>query len=178
MTAAAPHDPAVGTAASGPPTPGPVPASGSLPTPKALLEAPGYLVRRMYQAYVASWVRHVDGLLTGPQFAVLVAVDENPGADQGSLAAAVALDRSTMADIARRMQEKGLITRTADVHDGRRRLLNLTEQGSETLARSNARTRQLDEQLLAQFHGAERAEVMDLLERLSEHWSELADSDD
>lgn len=170
MTAGPPDDAFDGVAT--PPLP-----PKSLPTPKPLLDAPGYLVRRMYQAYVASWVRQVDGVLTGPQFAVLVAVHENPGSDQGSLAAAVALDRSTMADIARRMQEKGLITRTPDVHDGRRRLLHLTVQGAETLARNDARARQLDEHLLAEFDADERARVMEVLERLSERWSELADSD-
>lgn len=131
----------------------------------------------MYQAYVASWVRQVDGVLTGPQFAVLVAVDENPGSDQGSLASAVALDRSTMADIARRMQEKGLITRTPDTQDGRRKLLNLTDEGRETLARSNVRARQLDELLLAGLDAEERAEVMAVLERLSGHWSDVAGRD-
>lgn len=147
-------------------------------TPKPLLEAPGFLVRRMYQAYVASWVRQVDGVLTGPQFAVLVAVDEHPGSDQGSLASAVALDRSTMADIARRMQEKGLITRIPDLKDGRRRLLNLTAEGHETLARSNTRARQLDEQLLAGMDADERAHVMTVLESLSERWLNLAANSD
>ncbi|MFE7119287.1 MarR family transcriptional regulator, partial [Streptomyces sp. NPDC057654] len=41
--------------------------------PIALSAAPGYQVRRLYQAYVAAWVRLVDAALTGPQFAVLTA---------------------------------------------------------------------------------------------------------
>jgi DNA-binding MarR family transcriptional regulator len=145
-----------------------------LATPKPLLEAPGYLVRRMYQAYVATWVRHVDPVLTGPQFAVLVAVEQFPRSDQGSLASAVALDRSTMADIARRMEERGLISRTPDVSDGRRKLLSLTALGERTLTASNERARELDELLLAGMDTAERADVMRVLERLSDRWAGLA----
>jgi DNA-binding MarR family transcriptional regulator len=145
-----------------------------LPTPQPLLAAPGYLARRLYQAYVAIWARQVDATLTGPQFAVLVAVREYPGADQGSLASAVALDRSTMADIARRLEEKGLITRTPDPSDGRRRLLHLTSPGQDVLLACDRRARQLDEQLLAGLDEEERALVMRMLEELSDRWVALA----
>lgn len=148
--------------------------SASLATPQALLEAPGYLVRRLYQAYVAAWVRQVDNVLTGPQFAVLVAVAEHPGSDQGSLASAIALDRSTMADIARRMEQRGLITRTPDVADGRRKLLALTPLGEETLVASNRRARALDERLMAGLAPDQRADVMRVLEGLSQEWVEVA----
>lgn len=145
-------------------------------TPTALLEAPGYLARRLYQAYVAIWVRQVDPVLTGPQFAVLVAVDAAPGSDQGSLAAAVALDRSTMADIARRMEEKGLINRVPDESDGRRRLLTLTALGERTLASANTSARALDAQLLAGLDDRERRQVLEVLTTLSARWAELAAS--
>lgn len=45
----------------------------------------------MYQAYLAAWSRHVDPVLTGPQFAVLSAIRAYPESDQSSLAGAVAL---------------------------------------------------------------------------------------
>lgn len=146
-------------------------------TPASLMQAPGYLARRLYQSYVATWTRQVDPVLTGPQFAVLVAVDEYPGADQGSLAAAVALDRSTMADIARRMEEKGLLQRVPDSTDGRRRLLHLTPSGKDALAQCNGAARALDEQLMAGLDDRECAQVMRMLERLSAHWAGLAAGD-
>src|SRR4051812_6362045 len=95
----------MGQAARSPGTPPPLPA------PSELLAAPGYVIRRLHQAYVAAWVRRVDPVLTGPQSAVLVAIHAYPGVDQGSLARAVSLDRSTMASIARRLEDRGLITR-------------------------------------------------------------------
>jgi MarR family transcriptional regulator, temperature-dependent positive regulator of motility len=146
----------------------------SLATPQPLLDAPGYLVRRLYQAYVATWVRQVDNELTGAQFAVLVAVAEHTGCDQGSLASAVALDRSTMADIARRMEQKGLITRTPDTADGRRKLLALTPLGEETLVATNGRARALDQRLMAGLSPDQRVEVMRVLEGLSQAWADVA----
>ena len=99
--------------------------------PPDLVAAPGYGARRLYQAYLAAWNRHVDAVLTGPQFAVLSAIRAYPDADQTALAGAVALDTSTMADVCRRMERRGLITRTAraarragegpHAHRGRRR---------------------------------------------------------
>ena len=59
--------------------------------PADLVAAPGYGARRMYQAYLAAWNRHVDPVLTGPQFAVLSAIRAYPASDQSSLAGAVAL---------------------------------------------------------------------------------------
>ena len=51
--------------------------TGVAPAPPAdLVAAPGYGARRMYQAYLAAWSRHVDPVLTGPQFAVLSAMPD------------------------------------------------------------------------------------------------------
>jgi DNA-binding MarR family transcriptional regulator len=150
-------------------------AREAVTTPPALMAAPGYLARRIYQSYVALWTRVVDPVLTGPQFAVLIAVDSHPGVDQGSLASSVALDRSTMTDVVRRMEDAGLIVRQTALHDGRRKLLYLTEEGGRRLAEVNRLTRALDEDLLRGYEGAERDRIMRELTRLAGHWESLLD---
>ena len=155
------------TTPSGPPVPpGP---------PAALTAAPGYQVRRLYQAYLAVWIRAVDPTLTGPQFAVLQAVEAAPGSDQRSMASAVSLDTSTMADVARRLENRGLIVRRTAADDGRRKLLHLTEEGQQTLQGANRRARQLDERLLGPFGPERREEVMHLITSLADHWEGLAE---
>ncbi|MFD3925372.1 MarR family winged helix-turn-helix transcriptional regulator [Streptomyces sp. NPDC058614] len=144
--------------------------------PVALTAAPGYQVRRLYQAYLAIWIRAVDPTLTGPQFAVLQTVEAAPGHDQRSLASAVALDTSTMADVARRLESRGLIVRKADAADGRRKLLYLTEEGEQTLLGANARARQLDQRLLEPFGADRREEIMHLLTSLADHWEGLTEN--
>ncbi|MFD1936823.1 MULTISPECIES: MarR family winged helix-turn-helix transcriptional regulator [Nonomuraea] len=145
----------------------------AIATPAALLAAPGYVARRLYQSYVALWTRMVDPVLTGPQFAVLTAVDNHPGVDQGSLASSVALDRSTMADIVRRLEDNGLIVRHTALHDGRRKLLHLTEEGARRLDEVNRRARALDEQLLEGYSPAERDRVLREMTALAARWEGL-----
>ncbi|MGV4925285.1 MarR family transcriptional regulator [Streptomyces sp. BHT-5-2] len=142
--------------------------------PPTLTAAPGYQVRRLYQAYLAVWVRAVDPTLTGPQFAVLTAVGATPGRDQRSMASVVALDTSTMADVARRLESRGLIVRRADTSDGRRKLLFLTEDGERTLRAAQERVQRLDERLMAPYDDAQRAVVRRLLTSLADHWEGLA----
>ena len=151
------------------------PATGSAVPPAALLAAPGYQVRRLYQAYLAAWVRTVDPTLTGPQFAVLTAVDAAPGHDQSSMASAVALDTSTMADVARRLETRGLIARRTAADDGRRKLLFLTDEGERTLREAARRARELDERLLEQYGFGERAELLRELTTLADHWEGLSE---
>ncbi|MFF2502417.1 MarR family winged helix-turn-helix transcriptional regulator [Streptomyces sp. NPDC058067] len=153
------------SATSNPHPPGP---------PAALTAAPGYQVRRLYQAYLAVWIRAVDPTLTGPQFAVLQAVEAAPGHDQRSMASAVALDTSTMADVARRLEKRGLLLRETAAADGRRKLLYLTEEGEQALRDANRRARELDKQLLEPFD-ERRADVMHLLTSLADHWEGLTE---
>ena len=144
--------------------------------PPDLLAAPGYGARRMYQAYLAAWNRHVDPVLTGPQFAVLSAVRAYPGSDQSSLAGAVALDTSTMADLCRRLEQRGLIRRVESPRDARRKLLSLTEEGSAVLTQVNRRAHRLDKALLGADSGD--VDVAGLLNTLGARWEAVAALDE
>jgi DNA-binding MarR family transcriptional regulator len=149
--------------------------SRGLPAPPELLAAPGYVARRLHQAYVAAWVRTVDATLTGPQFAVLTAVNAYSGVEQGSLATSVALDRSTMASIVRRLEDRGLITRETPAEDGRKRLLFLTEEGTATLRSADRRARELDVLLMEGYDPARQEALLRELTLLSEHWESLVE---
>ncbi len=152
------------------------PSTGPAAPPAALLQAPGYQVRRLYQAYLAAWLRSVDSTLTGPQFAVLTAVNAAPGRDQSAMASAVALDTSTMADVARRLEKRGLIVRRTAADDGRRKLLFLTDEGEEALSKADDRARALDERLLEPYGSAtERVRLMRELTALADHWEGLSE---
>lgn len=140
-----------------------------------LVAAPGYGARRMYQAYLAAWSKWVDPVLTGPQFAVLSAIRAYPDADQSSLAAVAALDTSTMADVCRRMERRGLIQRHESPHDARRKVLTLTEDGARALTETHRRARELDEALLSQVPEERRGEIAQLLNDLGAHWETVAE---
>ncbi|MEQ3553012.1 MarR family winged helix-turn-helix transcriptional regulator [Pseudonocardia nematodicida] len=149
-------------------------ATASAAPPADLVAAPGYGARRMYQAYLAAWSRHVDDVLTGPQFAVLSAIRAYPDSDQSSLAGAVALDTSTMADVCRRMERRGLIARAESPHDARRKILSLTADGATALDEITRRTRRLDQELLAAVPEEQRGDIAVLLNTLGAHWESVA----
>ncbi len=149
----------------------------SLAPPADLVAAPGYGARRAYQAYLAAWSRHVDPVLTGPQFAVLSAIRAYPEADQTALAGAVALDTSTMGDVCRRMERRGLIARHESPHDARAKVLTLTDAGREALAEINRRARALDVALMERVPEDQRSAVASLLNDLGRHWEGVADRD-
>lgn len=146
--------------------------------PVDLLAAPGYGARRLYQAYLAAWSRHVDPVLTGPQFAVLSTVRAYPGSDQSSLAGAVALDTSTMADVCRRLERRGLLRRTESPSDARRKLLSLTGDGETVLDEVNRRARRLDKALLNGANIADDIDIATLLNALSTRWEVVAALDE
>ncbi|MFB7420867.1 MarR family winged helix-turn-helix transcriptional regulator [Streptomyces sp. NPDC056121] len=152
------------------------PAADASSAPRRLVEAPGFQARRLYQAYLAVWVRSVDATLTGPQFAVLQIAQANPGLDQKSLADLAALDTSTMTDIARRLETRGLLARTPSPADARRKLLHLTEEGHKVVDAANVRARQLDEQLLQSYAPERREQVVRELTLLADRWEQLARS--
>jgi len=141
-----------------------------LPPPATLLTMPGYVARRLHHAYAAAWQRHVDPLLTGPQFAVLTAVDAYPGVEQGSLARAVALDRSTMASIVRRLEDRKLIIRETPADDGRKRLLYLTDSGASTLREDRDKARALDAMLMRDVATPDETALLETLNSIAEHW--------
>ncbi|WP_037578125.1 MarR family winged helix-turn-helix transcriptional regulator [Phaeacidiphilus oryzae] len=149
------------------------PRSRAPEVPAQLADAPGFLARRLYQAYLAVWVRHVDSALTGPQFAVLQLAEANPGSDQRSIAALAALDNSTMTDVARRLEGRGLLDRRSDPADGRRKIISPTERGLEVLRTANRHARELDELLLKPYPTDRRAELVRELQALADHWEGL-----
>ncbi len=126
------------------------------------MEAPGYLLRRAQQVHTEAWTRTV-ALVTGPQYAVLVAVAGWPGLDQRRAGELASLDKATTAGIVGRLTAGGWLEHTGDPADGRRRLLHLTLPGQQALPQVTAHARRVQEQLLASLPEHERQRFVDLL---------------
>lgn len=72
--------------------------------------------------------------LTPTQITVLAAVSERAGSSQADLCAATGIDRSTMADVVRRMVKKGLLRRASSKRDARTYAISLTNRGQSVLS--------------------------------------------
>lgn len=96
-----------------------------------LYEDAGHLIRRAHQIAVAMFFEKLGRDVTPMQYAVLRMLHECPGLDQVSLAERIALDTSTTADLAVRLELRGLIDR--EVLPRRQRRLVLTHRGEDLL---------------------------------------------
>lgn len=69
--------------------------------------------------------------LTGPQAVVIGAVGASQGLTSGELARRVNLSQATVTDIVKRLESRGLLSRTRDQHDRRRVLITTTAAGKQ-----------------------------------------------
>lgn len=128
------------------------------------LHEPGHLFRRAHQHSVACFGAVFGRAVTPLQYAALRVLQEHPGIDQVTLAAAIALDTSTAAEIAVRLERDGWIVRELGAR--RQRRLELTAEGQrviEDMLRSEA---VLSDRILQALDTSERATLMALMHKL------------
>lgn len=125
---------------------------------------PGHLIRRAHQLAVSLFRDAHGSQVTPVQYAVLCALHDTPGIDQVTLADKVALDTSTTADIATRLDAKGWIAR--ELLPRRQRSLRLTAEGEAVLAAMRPRVAPMYHKLLEPLEPAEQAELLRLLRKL------------
>lgn len=126
-----------------------------------LIHEPGHLIRRAHQLAVATFHEVHGRQVTPVQYAILRALADTPDIDQVTLADRVALDTSTTADIATRLEGKGWIERKLLAR--RQRSLRLTAEGQAVLAHMLARVAPMNQRLLASLSPQEQAEFLRLL---------------
>jgi DNA-binding MarR family transcriptional regulator len=126
----------------------------------------GHVIRRLFQLRTRMWQETVPYDLTGPQYTVLGALYLNGRMDQGTLGQHAGLDKSTAAPIIERLRGRGLLVITRDLSDGRRKLLDLTSEGRQTVIGVAPYAAEVDERLLSALTADERAEFARLAGRV------------
>jgi len=139
----------------------PKPGSDSLSTD--LYDQPGHLIRRAQQIAVSMFIEAAGSRTTPIQYAILRMLQEKPGLDQVTLAQEIALDNSTTADTAARLETKGLIVR--EMLPRRQRRLVLTRAGEQLLADLVPAVHRMRKAMLSSLEPAEQKEFMRLLRK-------------
>lgn len=140
-------------------------AAPAAPVSTDLYDQPGHLIRRAQQIAVSMFHLEMGSEVTPIQYALLRMLQERPGIDQVTLARLVALDNSTTAATAARLEAKGWITREPSATDRRQRMLRLTREGGRLLDRLVPAVHTLQDSLLAPLSDAERRRFMALLRK-------------
>ena len=92
---------------------------------------------------------------------------EREGTNQVGLVDATGIDRSTTADLVRRLMRKGLLARRRARHDARSNVLRLTEEGKALLSSFRARAAEVDQMLLNALPETSRSPFVDALGRIA-----------
>lgn len=127
------------------------------PVNNRLERSPLHLLHRAGQCAAEMFQIELGGDdLTPRQYAVLLTVAQNEGLNQTQLVERTGIDRSTLADIVRRMLKKGLLQRRRTRDDARAYSVKLTEQGARILKAHDPQARRVDERILASLPNAQR----------------------
>jgi DNA-binding MarR family transcriptional regulator len=98
--------------------------------------------------------------LTPRQYAVLLTVAHNEGLSQTQLVERTGVDRSTLADIVRRMLKKGLLQRRRTKEDARAYAVRLTEEGRRVLAACEPVVKRIEQRILDALPEDKRTEFL------------------
>jgi MarR family transcriptional regulator, temperature-dependent positive regulator of motility len=130
-----------------------------------LYDQPGHLIRRAQQIAVSMFYSTIGSGVTPVQYAVLRILQDHPGIDQITLARFCALDTSTAANLAVRLEERGFLTRTVPTKNKRFRLLHLTSKGAALLKKLLPSGHLLNRRLLQELNKEEQKVFLRLLKK-------------
>jgi DNA-binding MarR family transcriptional regulator len=136
---------------------------------------PGHLIRRAQQIAVSIFHEECGAFgITPVQYSILRLLDSQEGIDQVSLANHSAIDRSTMANIAERLEEKGWIKRIQSVEDKRQKLLYLTAVGKDLLESVEKFVDATQQRIMAPLSSTEAKVFLELLEKIVDFNNEVS----
>ncbi len=132
-----------------------------------LPELLGYHLRRAHGTVVANFAEATTGLdITPGQFGMIALIRANPRLSQVDLAAAIGLDKSTVAPAVDKLVRRKLIARKPSDADRRFNTLTLTPVGETLYQDALVRIRQHEDAISAALTADERQTLIDLLEKV------------
>jgi DNA-binding MarR family transcriptional regulator len=104
--------------------------------------------------------------ITARQFVVLSVVDNLEDPSQTALCDISGIDRSTLADIVRRLVARGLLTRRRTRQDARMYAVRITPEGQDVLRRAMPIAAKVDEALVEALNADQRDQFASFLQKV------------
>ena len=142
----------------------------------ALGDSPSHLLHRASQCagdIFGSEMERSKFDVTPRQLAILIAIEANPNGSQTTLVEATGVDRSTLADIMRRIVKKGWAQRRRTKADARAYAVNLTASGKQVLERGSPALSSIDRKMLEPLSATERKSFIKALTTIVETMDKL-----
>jgi DNA-binding MarR family transcriptional regulator len=138
--------------------------------PLEIISSTAHSVHRLGQLTEEHFARSAGPLgVTARQVVVLAIADHLEGASQTKLCEISGVDRSTLADMVRRLVQRGFLTRRRTREDARTYAVRITEQGKSLLEQVLPITHQVDRELLQGLSPSERETFKVLLHKVLSH---------
>ncbi len=134
------------------------------PGKQALWSRPGFLIRRLNQIHYAMFFeecKHEN--ITPVQYGILTALSVAPGIDQTAIGLELGLDRTTTADVVKRLEERGYLERKVHPTDRRSRQAFITKEGLRVMSLLQAGMWGAQDRLLKPLSVADRKKFLELL---------------
>ncbi len=133
------------------------------------LELPGHLLRRCHQIAVAIFLDECQAYdLTPLQYVALSALARHGPLDKAAIGGVAALDRTTVAVVARNLEARGFVAARASEQDRRATLIAITDKGRDLLASVQSEVDTAQDRTVAPLTAGERAELMRLLRKIAD----------
>jgi MarR family transcriptional regulator, lower aerobic nicotinate degradation pathway regulator len=137
--------------------------------PWPLPQRPGFLIRRLHQIHVALFQEACGRFEVTPlQYSLLSALAVRGTADQTTLAADIALDRTTTTGALKRLAARNLVERPVNGDDRRARVCKLTPAGAALLAEIETSARAAHVATLGNLTKVEQARFIAMMQRIVE----------
>lgn len=137
------------------------------PIRQVLWSRPGFLVRRLNQIHYAIFSEECkEHAITPVQFGVLTALSLKPALDQTEVGTELGLDRTTTADVLKRLEERNLIERRPHPADKRSRQSLITEEGFRVMKLLHTQMQTAQQRLLSPLSPQDQQIFLELLTKL------------
>lgn len=140
----------------------------------SLLGRPGFLIRRLHQVHCSLFQEETRGQdITPVQYSLLSSLAVLGELDQNTIAQAIGLERTSVAEVIPRLEVRGLLLRRQSEKDKRVKLVKLTRKGKTLVTRMNQAVQRAHDRTLEALPAEQRDLFMLQLIRLVEANNEV-----
>jgi DNA-binding MarR family transcriptional regulator len=140
--------------------------TGLIKTPQALLQSPGFLLKRLGGLVKEKTFDAYDGR-TPYAYGVLTLLDQGACQTQATIADALGYDRSYLVGVLDELERDGLVERRRDQSDRRRHVVTMTPAGKEELTRLHGIHEQIDDEFFSALSASELKTLTALLGKVA-----------
>lgn len=116
-------------------------------------------IHRAHQIADLEVTNRIDGI-SPRQAMVLLAISENPGVSQKKIVELTGVDRSTLAEVVRRLLIRRLVARKRTKEDARTYAVTLTEAGEAKVGEIKRATRHIEAKIKAVVRGIDQVQIV------------------